>query len=84
MSLKKAELAAVYREHHAAVTAGRGEQSQLHALLMSLLAAIQGADSEKSLEAARCLGELGPINLGTTVLKSDSLLNTYKFVITIH
>lgn len=80
LSAKKAELAVVYREHHAAVAIGRGEQSQLHMLIMSLLAAIQGADADKRLEAARCLGELGPIDLGTTVLKTDTQQNIYKFV----
>lgn len=41
---------------------------------------MQSVDTEKSVIAAKCLGELGPSDLGTIVLKSDVQLQTYKTV----
>lgn len=41
---------------------------------------IQGSDLEKSVVAAKCLGELGASDLGTIVLKSDAQQPTYKLV----
>lgn len=71
----------MYKTHQDTVAvSGDYENGTLHRLLMALLSAIQSSDPEKSMEAARCLGELGPSNLATIVLKPGSQLNTYKFV----
>lgn len=53
--------------------------SNLHRLIFSLLTVVRGSDKEKSLEAVKCLGELGPSDLTTSILKPDIQLSTYKF-----
>lgn len=56
------------------------ERSIIHRLINSLLQIVQGVDPEKAMMAARCLGELGPSDLGTTVLKSDNDSKIYQKV----
>lgn len=89
LSAKKTELAAVYRQHADSVgTAANAESvSSLHRLVVSLLQTVKSADEtidvaveQKWMEAAKCLGELGPSDLGTLVLQPDSQMHTYKFV----
>ncbi|XP_055323121.1 serine/threonine-protein kinase ATM isoform X2 [Sitodiplosis mosellana] len=55
------------------------ERSPIHRLISALLTQIvQNVDSEKSVIAAKCLGELGPSDLGSIALKFDTQLQTYK------
>ena len=56
------------------------DKSIIHRLIFALLQTIRGSDLEKSIVAAKCLGELGPSDLRTIVLKPDIQLHTYKFV----
>lgn len=56
------------------------EKSIIHRLINSLLHIVRGVDSEKAMMAARCLGELGPSDLGTIVLKSDNDSKVYRLV----
>lgn len=56
------------------------DKSILHRLIFSLLQAIQGSDVEKCHMAAKCLGELGPSDLGTMVLRPDVQHHTYQWV----
>lgn len=99
MSSKKTELAAIFHQHRALIGQrdgggiGEMEESNLHRLIVSLLRTVKNAteldgervDAEeaRSLEAAKCLGELGPSDLGTFVMQPDSQMHTYKFVSTI-
>lgn len=81
LSSKKAELAVVFRDHHDFVCqTGTYEHSCLHRLVLSLLESVQSSDEQTRLEAAKCLGELGPSDLATIVLRPDSKLHTYKYV----
>lgn len=59
------------------------ENSIIHRLINSLLLIVQGVDLDKAMMAARCLGELGPIDLGTTVLKLDIDSKIYRMVNTL-
>lgn len=59
------------------------EKSIIHRLINSLLQVVQGVDTEKALMATKCLGELGPSDLGTTVLKSDNDSNIHRMVVDI-
>ncbi|XP_031619505.1 serine/threonine-protein kinase ATM [Contarinia nasturtii] len=80
LSKKKQELQEIYKT----IYETRGfsedcEKSPIHRLISALLAHIvQNVDSEKSLIAAKCLGELGPSDLGSIALKFDVQLQTYK------
>lgn len=56
------------------------EKSIIHRLINSLLQIVQGVDNEKAMMATRCLGELGPSDLGTIVLQSDIDSNIYRTV----
>lgn len=57
------------------------EKSPIHRLISALLSQIvQNVDIEKSLIAAKCLGELGPSDLGSIALKFDVQPQTYKVV----
>jgi len=56
------------------------EKSILHLLICQLIDISQCNDPEKSLEAVKCLGELGPADLTTLILKPDSQINGYKLV----
>lgn len=56
------------------------EKSIIHRLINTLLQTVQGVDADKEMMAAQCLGELGPSDLGTTVLKSDNDSNIYQKV----
>lgn len=81
LSSKKEELAVVFRDHHESVRrTGSYENNCLHRLVLSLLESVQSADEQASLEAAKCLGELGPSDLATIVLRPDNKLHTYKHV----
>lgn len=79
---KKNELHEIYRT----IYDTRGfsedcERSPIHRLISALLSQIvQNVDSEKSLIAAKCLGELGPNDLGSIALKFDVNTQTYKVV----
>lgn len=82
LSNKKHELQDIYKMMYDS----RGfsedcERSPIHRLISALLAQIvQNVDSEKSLIAAKCLGELGPSDLGSIALKFDTQLQTYTIV----
>lgn len=92
LSSKKSELAAVYRQHAESIgTAANAEHgSSLHRLVVSLLQTVKSAEDtidavaveQKWMEAAKCLGELGPSDLGTLVLQPDAQMHTYRFVST--
>lgn len=56
------------------------KSSQLHQLIIELLQTVKSPDIDKSLEAVKCLGELGPSDLSNIVLKPDQQLHTYKYV----
>lgn len=53
------------------------QDSILHQLICTLVKFTQSENLEVSMEAARCLGELGPADLTTLVLQTD--LNTLDF-----
>lgn len=54
--------------------------SIIHRMVRTLLKIIQGSDDKKAVMASKCLGELGPSDLRTIVLKSDIHSNVYKNV----
>lgn len=58
------------------------EKSLIHRLVFTLLQFVQGFDEAKAVEAAKCLGELGPSDLSSIVLKPDHQLHTYEFAST--
>lgn len=60
------------------------EKSIIHRLIYSLLQTVQGSDIERSHVAAQCLGELGPNDLGTMVLRTDVNRHIYKWVLHIY
>lgn len=82
LSQKKNELQDIYKT----IYDSRGfsedcEKSPIHRLISALLLQIvQNMDSEKSLIAAKCLGELGPNDLGSIALKFDTQQQTYTIV----
>lgn len=82
LSKKKSELQEIYKT----IYDTRGfsedcEKSPIHRLISTLLTHIvQNVDSEKALLAAKCLGELGPSDLGSIALKFDNQTQTYKIV----
>lgn len=82
LSKKKHELKDIYKT----IYDTRGfsedcEKSPIHRLISALLVHIvQNVDNERSLIAAKCLGELGPSDLGSIALKVDVQLHTYKTV----
>lgn len=82
MAKKKHELKEIYKT----IYDSRGfsedcEKNPIHRLISALLVHIaQSVDSERSLIAAKCLGELGPSDLGSIALKFDVQLQTYKIV----
>lgn len=82
LSRKKDELKEIYKT----IYDSRGfsedcEKSPIHRLISALLVhIIQNVDSERSLVAAKCLGELGPSDLGSIALKVDVQPQTYKIV----
>lgn len=82
LSRKKDELKEIYKT----IYDSRGfsedcEKSPIHRLISALLVHIvQNVDSERSLIAAKCLGELGPSDLGSIALKFDVQSQTYKTV----
>lgn len=82
LSKKKHELQAIYKTIYN--TRGFSEdcdESPIHRLISALLAQIvQNVDDEKSLIAAKCMGELGPSDLGTIALKFDVQKQTYNIV----
>lgn len=75
LASKKNELTDVYRRHQEqmcnAKESSGGIQTNLQKLIFVLLNAAKASDREKSLEAVRCLGELGPSDLATIILKPD-------------
>lgn len=81
MSTKKEELQHIYKRIYDSHGFSEDcDKSIIHRLIFVLLQTIQGVDAEKSVMAARCLGELGPSDLGTIVLKSDVQLHSYRVV----
>lgn len=56
------------------------DNSNLHRLVAKLLHTVQRSDVGKCFEAAKCLGELGPHDLSTITLKSESHISSYAFV----
>lgn len=58
----------------------KNNESLIHRLINRLLKVIQTENMEKSEWAAKCLAEIGPSDLGTAVLKSDSDSVVYKIV----
>lgn len=59
------------------------EKSLIHRLVFTLLQFVQGLDEAKAVEAAKCLGELGPSDLSSIVLKPDHQIHTYEFASTL-
>uniref|UniRef100_A0A182M4G9 Serine/threonine-protein kinase ATM n=1 Tax=Anopheles culicifacies TaxID=139723 RepID=A0A182M4G9_9DIPT len=56
-------------------------ESVLHRLVYILLEVVQTSTFDKrSIEALRCLGEIGPIDLGTMLLKTDGEMIAYDMV----
>lgn len=47
--------------------------NNLHRLIVELLQTIHKLDTKKSLEAAKCLGEMGPQNLNAIVLELEDI-----------
>ncbi|PSN31644.1 hypothetical protein C0J52_20491 [Blattella germanica] len=73
LSEKKQELSMIYND----LNDMRGfsedcSRSLLHQLIIMLVELTSVTDSKISLEASRCLGELGPADLTTMVLKPDN------------
>lgn len=80
LSLKKNELIGMY--NHLQDTRGFSEdceKSLIHRLVYTLVQFVQGTDSNIAVEAAKCLGELGPSDLSSIVLKPDHQKLTYQF-----
>ncbi|GLV35047.1 telomere fusion [Carabus blaptoides fortunei] len=72
LSTKKSELAKLYADlHKLRGFCGDCEESILHQLICMLVKLTSSFNSRVSLEAARCLGELGPADLTTLVLKPE-------------
>lgn len=81
LSTKKSELNDIYKGiYEMSGFSADCEKSIIHRLIFALLQTIQGSDIEKSHVAAQCLGELGPSDLGTMVLRPDIQHHTYKWV----
>lgn len=79
LSAKKAELEEIY----ANVYNSRGfsedcDESLIHRLIFMLLEIVRGPEEDKSVVAAKCLGELGPNDLGSIVLKFNEQKSTYQ------
>uniref|UniRef100_A0A182NB03 Serine/threonine-protein kinase ATM n=1 Tax=Anopheles dirus TaxID=7168 RepID=A0A182NB03_9DIPT len=54
------------------------DESKLHQLINILLEVVRNSPFDKrSTEALRCMGEIGPIDLGTMLLKSDAKMIAY-------
>ncbi|XP_050076340.1 serine/threonine-protein kinase ATM [Anopheles maculipalpis] len=57
------------------------DESILHRLIYILLEVVRNSPFDKrSIEALRCLGEIGPIDLGTMLLKSDAEMIAYDTI----
>lgn len=86
LAANKTELADIFRQHEqwmcGAGSGSMAENSSLHRLVVSLLGTIKTGvgEEQKRVEAAKCLGELGPSDLGKFMLQPDSRMHTYKFV----
>lgn len=81
LSTKKVELKDIYKRiYEMSGFSADCDKSIIHRLIFTLLQIIQGSDIEKSHMAAKCLGELGPGDLGTMVLRPDIQHHTYKWV----
>lgn len=80
LSNKKTELIKLYaRLHHIRGFSEECQESILHQLICMLVKLTTSSDQVISLEAARCLGELGPADLTTTVLKPEkNIINGVK------
>ncbi|XP_039291235.1 serine-protein kinase ATM isoform X2 [Nilaparvata lugens] len=66
---KKAELKDLYSDLHKTTSSG---ESALHSLICMLIQLTSSSETQVVTEAARCLGELGPGDLGTFVLQAES------------
>lgn len=55
------------------------QESLLHQLICALVKLSRSENSEVSLEASRCLGELGPADLTTLVLQTDLSVLDFKY-----
>jgi serine-protein kinase ATM len=53
------------------------ENSVIHKLINTLVLHTQSKDMQRSLEAAKCLGEIGPANLQTIVIREENNSLTY-------
>lgn len=81
LSTKKTELQEIFQSIYDVQEFSEDcEKSIMHRLINSLLQIVQSVDAEKAMMAARCLGELGPSDLGTTVLKTDIDSKIYRMV----
>lgn len=56
---------------YASLSDGAEEACIIRKLVTTLLQTARSPDAEKSIEAVKCLGELGPSYLSTIVLKTD-------------
>lgn len=79
LSTKKDELSEIYKD----LKSIRGfsedcDDSLLHKLINSLLIFVNSVDENKKIEAVKCLGELGPSDLTTMVLKNWSNTDIYR------
>ncbi|XP_052895209.1 serine/threonine-protein kinase ATM [Anopheles moucheti] len=60
---------------------GCNGESVLHRLIYILLEVVRNSPFDKrSIEALRCLGEIGPIDLGTMLLKTDAEMIAYDTI----
>ncbi len=83
LSSKKNELIAMYNQLQDIHGFSEDcEKSSIHRLVYTLLQFVQGIDITKAVEAAKCLGELGPSDLSSIVLKPDHQRDTYEFAST--
>ncbi|KAG4079703.1 hypothetical protein HA402_009089 [Bradysia odoriphaga] len=83
LSSKKNELIDMYNQlQHVHGFAEDCEKSLIHRLVFTLLQFVQGPDEAKAIEAAKCLGELGPSDLSSIVLQPDHQRHTYQFAST--
>ncbi|XP_041786934.1 serine/threonine-protein kinase ATM-like [Anopheles merus] len=62
-------------------SSGANGESVLHRLVYTLLEVVRSSPFDKrSMEALRCLSEIGPIDLGTMLLKSDAEMIAYDTI----
>lgn len=55
-------------------------ESLIHRMIITLLEIVQNGDTRTSITAAKCLGEFGPSDLGSIVLKFNEQKATYESV----